>query len=135
MVFTQELYIPFHYIDTAGILFFGKSTEIYHQLYEAWLLRSGKSWNSIFASNDIGIPIKHFSVEFNKPVLGGQTYLGTLSITRIGKTSFETSFKLEKEGNVYFQTKTTHVFMSKKTLSPQSIPAEWRDYLFQYHAQ
>lgn len=132
MKFDQELYIPFHFIDSAGILFFGKSTELYHQVYETWLLASGKSWDAIFSSNDIGIPIKHFSADFKKPVLGGSFYTGSLTVAKVGNTSFEVLFKLMKDNVCCFTTTTTHVFMSKKSLSPLPIPEEWRAYFSQY---
>ncbi len=133
MKFDQELYIPFHFLDSAGILFFGKSTEVYHQVYEAWLLGSGKTWDSVFSNSDMGIPIKHFSVEFKKPVLAGSLYTGSLVVSKIGKTSFEVIFKLIKNDVCYFTTITTHVFMSKKSLSPLPIPEDWRAYFSQYH--
>lgn len=132
MAFTQEQYIPFQFIDAARVMFFGRSTEIFHQTYEAWLLASGKEWTEIFQNPKYAIPIKNFEVEFKKPCYAGKPYIASLKVSAINNSSFETTFQLLENDKACFVTKATHVFIDVNAMRPIAIPDDWKAYFAKY---
>lgn len=132
MHFRKDIYIPFHFVDGAGILFFGKSADIFHEAYETFLLSSGKAWKDLFQNPDFAIPIKSYQVEFMSPCIAGKTYNSQLAISKLGNSSFEVQFRLLDNETIQFQSKSTHVFLCKKTLRSITIPDEMRAFLTKY---
>jgi acyl-CoA thioesterase FadM len=132
MIFTQELYIPFHFIDPARVMFFGRSAELFHQTFETWLLASGKDWTEIFQNPVCAVPIKHFQVDFKRPCFAGVPYTAKLRVAAIHTTSFETIYQLFEGEALAFETKAVHVFIDPKEKRPISIPEDWKAYFAKY---
>ena len=120
--YTEQIQIPFHLADPAGMLFYGNYSHLSHHTIELGLQSLDISWDSWFKNPDWIVPIRALNCEYLAPVFAGKNYEIRLSIDRLGAHSicFLTEFF---HGNLLCATTlSTHVFLNKKTFKKRPIP-------------
>jgi YbgC/YbaW family acyl-CoA thioester hydrolase len=128
-MFTTERIVEFGMCDSAGILFFAKIFELFHSIYEEFVLSSNLD-NNYFENETFAIPLISSNADFHKPIAMHEVLQIELSVVAIGDSSFR--FKTEfynEEHSLKATVNTTHVFVRKDNFNKLSIPEEFRNLL------
>ncbi len=123
-MFETERLVEFSMCDSAGILFFSKIFDLTHSAYEEFILRSDLE-NNYFASEQFAIPLVNASAEYLAPIGLHEIIELSMSVTKIGNSSFQlTTIFTDEAENKKATVKTTHVFISKINSKKTEIPEE-----------
>ncbi len=124
-MFETERIVEFSMCDSAGILFFAKIFELAHSAYEEFILRSDLE-DEYFASNEVAIPIVSATADYLAPIGLHEIIEISISVTEIGKSSFQLTTFFENSNNDRKAiVKTTHVFISKISSKKTEIHEEF----------
>jgi 4-hydroxybenzoyl-CoA thioesterase len=86
--FTLEIPVRFGACDPAGILYFPRYFDLFHQTMEEWFgAQLGFTYHSFLRGRQLGLPAVHTEADFRRPCGYGETVRVTLSLARVGATS------------------------------------------------
>jgi acyl-CoA thioesterase FadM len=123
-MYQHEVAIPFYWGDSAGVMYFGHSFSIAHQVYERFVIENlHYTWEDWFQNREWAIPVKHTEANFQNPLLPGKSCLVKMTIEEVKTSSFTSSYHFFQEGLECCTVKIVHVFCSKKNQQKQPIPA------------
>jgi 4-hydroxybenzoyl-CoA thioesterase len=83
MTFEREILVRFGHCDPAGIVFYPRYLEIFNNLVEDWCRQEELP----FANARAGLPTVHLNVDFLKPSVMGEVLVGSLELTKLGRSS------------------------------------------------
>ena len=69
--FSQRREVRFQDVDAAGIVFFARLLEYFHDAYVAWLASAGVSLSDALARKEWAAPLKHVEADFLRPLRFG----------------------------------------------------------------
>ncbi len=127
--FTSTCTPHFRQTDSAGLLFFNEAFNLFHDTYEGWaeaVCGSKKLW---FENEEWAVPIKKVSADFRRPLMAFDPCEVTVTVKTIGETSFQLETELKQNGSVCCTIESIHVFLNKKTRTPQGVPGNIREKL------
>lgn len=128
MAVVKESYIvKLHDTDAAGILFFANQFKMVHDIYEQWLGKMDFGLRDRFEKKDFYLPIVHAEADFQRPLRVGDAITITLSVARIGKTSFTLNYQLTGSDGIPVGTASTvHVITDPATMKKIDLPQAFR---------
>lgn len=126
--------------DPAGIVYYPRYLDFFHQTMEAWIdQRWPERYGRLIRGKKLGIPTARCEADYRRPSLLGDELFIELFVLRVGNRSFDFGYQLwgQKDSRPQgprVQGKTVCVMMS---LDPQSpgfgraleIPSPYRDIL------
>lgn len=124
--YSQTFQPHFRQTDSAGVLFFNETFNIFHDVYEGWaesVLGSKKDW---FENSEWAVPIKKVSGDFRRPLIAFEPCEVQISLKSVGETSFQLETEIKQKGSVCCTIESVHVFINKQTRTPLGIPAAIR---------
>lgn len=131
--FIHQVFIPFHLVDAAGILFFSHAFTLAHQAFENFVIEGlHLKWETWFQNSNWGVPIKQAEADYCKPLLAGQPCLIKLCVEEIRSSSFVMGYQFDQEENTCCKLKIAHVFCDQKTRQKIPIPIEILPFLKKY---
>ncbi len=83
MTFEREILVRFGDCDPAGIVFYPRYMEMFNNLVEDWC----REEELPFANARVGLPTVHLDVDFLTPSVMGEVLVGSLEVTRLGRSS------------------------------------------------
>ena len=99
MTFIHFVRVGFKDCDPAGILFFPKVFELYHESFEFFITEGLKiNWNQYFQNSKLAFPIKHVECEYLKPIQANTKAQLLIRVDRIGMSSFTINCEISAEG-------------------------------------
>lgn len=72
-VFKYPVSVRFQDVDAAGIVFFARVFDYFHDGYVAYLEARGLPLHAVLASSDWGLPIRHAEADYLGPIRFGDT--------------------------------------------------------------
>jgi acyl-CoA thioester hydrolase/1,4-dihydroxy-2-naphthoyl-CoA hydrolase len=134
--FEKQIQIKFREADPAGILFFGNILALTHDVFEDFVPATGLTWSDYFKAHDYIAPIRHAEVDFLSPFRPGEKYLASVSILRLGDSSFQAKTVFTQStaqgSRVHAQVTTVHTFLNAQTFQKISVPEKFRHALAPY---
>ena len=133
--FKVSIPLRFRDADSEGILFFGRATELAHDAYEEFVTGAlGIQWKDWFDHPEWGVPIRHASCEFRRPLHPGETVDIHVSVKEVGDSSFTASYRFTGAGKTETNWEVTlvHVFFKRSDRSKIAIPSGVRERLESY---
>lgn len=92
--FTQHKRVFFHHCDPAGIVFYPQYLLLINEVLQDWFETGlNVGYAGLFAERRIGIPTVRLECDFLAPSRLGDALDITLSVERIGKSSFELRYE------------------------------------------
>jgi acyl-CoA thioesterase FadM len=123
--FQRNIFIPFHLVDAAGIVFFGHVFTLAHQAFESFILEGLKlSWNSWFNNPDWLVPIKQTEAVYHHPLQVGLGCQVDLQLSEIRSSSFCVTYTFIQQQKICCSVQTVHVFCNRKTQQKQLLPID-----------
>ena len=133
--FEHRTRIRFHQADPAGVLFFGRVTELLQAAYEELVADMGLDHRAHFAQQETSTPIAHLEVDYHRPILAGEDITVRVRVARIGGRSFTLAFALVDEaGALRMSAETVFVFttIEDERFVPAPLPEALRARLARY---
>ncbi len=119
----DEVYIPFHWGDSAGIMFFANAFMMAHDAFEKYLVKElGMGWDEWFQNSDWIVPIKQTEANYLSPIRLGKNCIIELEIEGVRNSSFTVHYRINQDQVECCQLKTVHVFCDKKSGKKMGIP-------------
>ncbi len=134
MTFKTTTKIHFDEADPAGIAFSGTLFTKAHRCYEEFIAKI-TSAEDFFLNPEAIYPIRHTETEFLAPLFPLKSYEVLIQVNKLGDTSFQLQFDIQKEGRSRAIVRTTHVCVDKKTMKKQGLPSELKESLQKFVTQ
>ncbi len=126
----RKFRIRLHDTDEAGILFFARQLHFAHDTYEDLLRAVGFPMEALLASDAFFVPIVHTEAQFHKSMRTGDEIEATVTIERLGDTSYTLSYEFRNAGGeVAGKAKTVHVTVDRQSGKKMSLPHHLREAL------
>jgi 4-hydroxybenzoyl-CoA thioesterase len=127
--FRRTYKIRFGDTDPAGVMYFPRFLDIFHEVFEDWFdddLRMPYRW--VLEDTRIGFPAVHTECDYRKPFKFGQTMEVELSVIRVGSKSFECRYRGRLAGETEVRVDATVVtaVVNLDNFSGVPIPAPLR---------
>lgn len=120
-MFNTRYKVVFADADPGGIVFFANLFKIAHIGYERFI-ESFKLEKNYFTDDEFAIPIINSCADFISPVKFQDDLNCSITVTKIGKTSFTLNYKLTVDEILKAEIQMTHVFVKKMDLKKTEIP-------------
>lgn len=134
--FLYRTRVRFHQADPAGVLFFGRVTELLQAAYEELVVDMGLDHRAHFAQREYSTPIAHLEVDYLRPILAGEDVTLRVSVGHIGNRSFTLEYAvLDDAGEQRVRAKTVLVYTTIEgdRFAPAPLPDALRTALKGYH--
>ena len=137
MTYRSELKIRFGDEDHAGIVYYPRFFDFFHQVFEDFFAEeAGRSYKQVLDEDHCGWPSVHAEADFEKPVRFGDVLEVELEVERVGKASATFVYRGRRkggEGENIVRGKVTVVCIDMRTFRSQPIPDFYRR-LFERHS-
>ena len=97
--FEVELRVHFHQADPAGVLFFGRASELINTAYEHLVESHGLSWPEHFGPGAHATPIVRLETDYHRPIRAGERVRAIVRTAHVGRRSFALRYRLEGRGD------------------------------------
>jgi 1,4-dihydroxy-2-naphthoyl-CoA hydrolase len=126
----RKIRVRMHDTDAAGILFFSNQFLFMHDAYEELLQEIGFPMQRLIGPESFFVPIVHAEAQFSKQLSQGDELTISVSIERIGNTSYALAYQLFTDENELAGTgKTVHVTIDRDTKEKIPLPPKFRNKL------
>jgi 4-hydroxybenzoyl-CoA thioesterase len=119
--------------DPAGIVYFPRFFDLFHQAMESWFpAELGFGYHEFVRGRQLGFPAVHSEADFQRPSRFGDVIAIHLSVTRLGASSIGFRYAIHgSEGEVRVRGASVCVCMDLDPSSPQhgrgvELPADLR---------
>lgn len=126
-LFSTPRKIRFQDIDAAGIIFFAKVFDLFHDAYSDCLQAGGVPLFEVLAKGVWIAPIVHAEADYRQPLRFGDEITVEITSAQLKERSMVIEYALRhSSGLVYVTGKTAHVFVEKASMRPCPVPDEVR---------
>ena len=123
--FVHRRSVLFQEIDAAGIIFFARVFEWFHDAYAACLAERGLHFDAILKAGVWGIPVVHAEADYKLPLTYGTRIAVEIDTLTLGEGSLTVTYTVKSEsGTIHATGKTVHAFIDRKTFRPRGVPEE-----------
>jgi YbgC/YbaW family acyl-CoA thioester hydrolase len=115
--------IRFQDIDAAGIVFYPRVLEYFHDAYTAWLAAGGYDLRRVLDEGKVGFPLVHAEADYRRPLRFGDRVTVEILAPRMGESSFTLGYRVRLAGGKLAATgQTSHVCIDRATFRPCPLP-------------
>ena len=125
-IHTHSRSVLFQEIDAAGIVFFARFFEWFHDAYSELLASRGIRFEDVLAKGEWGIPLVHAEADYREPLRLGIAITIVIEKIDLGDKSMTVSYSVKGAEKTYAVGKTVHAFIDRKTFRGRAIPDEVR---------
>ena len=121
--------VRFQDIDAAGILFYARAFEYFHDAYVALLEAHGVDLPAVLRERRWGAPLGHAEADFKAPMRYGDRIVIEIVSGEIGTKSVKVFYRVraeKDEAHVFCTGMTAHVFIDFATFKARPVPDEVR---------
>ena len=130
--FSQSRTVLFQEVDAAGIVFFARFFEWFHDAYAAGLAARGIRFEKVFAESPWGLPLVHAEADYREPLGFAAPFRVDVESVAVGDTSITVTYAVRGGADgakLHATGKTVHVCIDRKTFRSVPVPAELRSAL------
>lgn len=84
--------------DPAGIVYFPKFFDFFHQAMETWFCAIGAPYDDVIVGRQIGFPAVHTEADFRAPTRFGEAIDVQLRVEKLGNTSIRFGYRVHAPG-------------------------------------
>jgi len=119
--------VRFQDIDAAGIAFYGRVFDYFHDAYVAHLAARGTPLHEVLEQRRWSAPLVHAEADYKRPLRFGGQYLAQITEATLGKTSLTLRYAIVgADGQTHATGSTVHVCIDLETGRPRELPDELR---------
>ena len=124
--FSQPRTVLFQEVDAAGIVFFARFFEWFHDAWTAMLAERGIRFEKVLAEQEWGLPLVHAEADYREPLGYAKAFRVDVESVDVGESSLTVSYAVRGGDRVHAVGKTVHVCIDRKTFRPRALPPELR---------
>ncbi len=119
----QQRAVKFHDVDAAGIVFYPRLFEWFHDAYVAFLADAGAPLPEVLEQALWAAPIRHAEAEFLRPLRFGESVGVALLTAHVEGSTATLGYRIRTEaGEVAAVGQSAHVFVAPDTFAKVPIP-------------
>lgn len=118
--------VRFQDVDAAGILFFARVFDYFHDAYVALLRSRGVPLESALADRAWAAPLRHAEADYRRPLRFGDRYAVVVAESELADTEFTLRYRVESGGEVACEGLTHHVSVDASTFRRAPLPDSLR---------
>ena len=123
--FVHRRTVRFHDIDAAGIVFYPRLFEYFHDAYVAFLEHLGSPLAPVLRARAWAAPIRHAEAEFLRPLSFGDEIDVALVQARLDRHRATVGFRIARPGGeVVAVGQSVHAFVDRERRRPIEIPPD-----------
>lgn len=133
MEFVHMETVRFGHVDAAGIVFFPRYFEFLNNAVEAWFDEAlGLSYRDMHVRDRSGTPLVETAAKFLKASRLGDRLEFTLSVTGIGRATFDLAVTCRCAGEVRMTATLRHIYVQLDPMKSRTIPDDLRERIARY---
>ncbi len=99
-VYLHSLHVVWGQCDPAGIVYFPRFFEMFHEAMEGWFEAClGMSYAHVIVERKLGFPSVHTEADFRKPASFGDRIVVELRVGKLGRSSLQLDYVLRAEAD------------------------------------
>lgn len=114
--------IPFQHIDAAGIVFFARVLDYFHDAYVDWLAHLGHPLPDVLKERRWAAPLVHAEADYMAPLRFGDRATAHVTTVEVAARRIVVGYRLEVGDRVAAVGHTVHVFVDPRSMTPTEIP-------------
>ncbi|HKA90926.1 MAG TPA: thioesterase family protein [Haliangiales bacterium] len=116
--------IRFQDIDAAGIVFFGRLFDYFHDTCVAWMDAHGLRLHEAIKTGAWGAPLKHAEADFLRPMRFGDEIQVAVAAARLDGSELSVGYRISRGDEVCAVGTLVHVFLDLATFRRVPPPPE-----------
>lgn len=116
--------VRFQDVDAAGIVFFARVFDLFHDAFVATLRDGGVRLEDVLRDRQWGAPLVHAEADYSKPLSFGDELVTEVTVVARGETSMTVRHVVRRRGVTCATGLTKHVFIDRETGRPRPVPEE-----------
>jgi 1,4-dihydroxy-2-naphthoyl-CoA hydrolase len=126
--FVDRRAIRFQDIDAAGIIFYPRVLEMFHDTYGAFLAFAGAPLPEVLRSGTWLAPVRHAEADYFKPLRFGDPVAVEICRAHLTETEATLGYRIAREGSgeVCVVGQVVHTFVERATFKRTPIPESVR---------
>ena len=125
--FAIETAVPFHHVDAAGIVFYARIFDWFHDAYVAFLAHAGFPLAAAIREGRWMAPLVHASADYASPLRFGDPIRVALVDADVSAARVSLGYRVTSEGRVAVTGCTVHVFVAPATFAKTAMPLALAD--------
>ena len=126
-VYTGKIQVRFGDVDRAGIVYYPRIFDYFHQVFESFFEERVKiPYPEVIQKMRTGFPAVHYEVDFLSPLKYGDRLPVRFSVARIGRTSITFRYEIRRGAKPLVRALGTTVCVDMRNFRPMPIPARLR---------
>lgn len=114
--------VGFQDVDAAGIVFYGRVFDYFHDAYVAFLRVAGAPLEQALRSGAWAAPLTHAEADYRKPLRFGDPITVTVVDVELAESEFTVRYRIDAEEGVACEGRTVHVSVDPTTFRRRPIP-------------
>jgi 1,4-dihydroxy-2-naphthoyl-CoA hydrolase len=125
-MFSTERSVRFQDVDAAGVVFFARIFEFFHDNYAEFLASHGCPLEAMLQEGSVLAPLTQAEAEFSGPLHHGERMQLKLVGVELRNRSVTLHHEICVGGQVRARGQTRHVFVDPKSWAKTDIPSTYR---------
>lgn len=124
--FAHPISVRFQDVDAAGLLFFGRFFDYFHDGYVAFMKHHGVGFAEAIAERSWAAPLKHVEADYLSPARFGDEIHVELVGKRVDGSLVKLFHRLRRGDRALAVARTDHVFVDLETFERVALPEHVR---------
>jgi 1,4-dihydroxy-2-naphthoyl-CoA hydrolase len=124
--FTERRIVAFQEVDAAGIVFYARVFDYFHDAYVAFLRARGVPLEAALRDGSWVAPLRHATADYRRPLRFGDEIAVSVVAVELEETEFRVRYRIENGDGVACEGETVHVSVDPETFRRAPVPAVLR---------
>lgn len=126
VAFVEQRSIRFQEIDAAGIIFYPRVLEMFHDTYAGFLAFAGAPLREVMQRDSWLAPVRHAEADYFKPLRFGDEVRVEICRAHVAETEATLGYRIVRGDEVCVVGQVVHTFVERATFKRAPMPAEVR---------
>lgn len=119
---TDRRMVAFQDVDAAGIVFYARVFDYFHDAYVAFLRSRGAPLEKALRDRSWVAPLRRAEADYRRPLRFGEDVTVSLVRIEVNETEFHIRYRIESGDGVACEGETVHVSVDPETFRRTTIP-------------
>lgn len=122
MPHSEKRIVAFQDVDAAGIVFYARVFDYFHDAYVAFLRSRGAPLETALRDGAWVAPLRHAAADYRRPLRFGDVITVVLAAIDLEETEYRVTYRIETAEGVACEGETVHVSVDPHTFRRTPIP-------------
>lgn len=121
-LFVENRVVRFQEVDAAGIVFYARMFDYFHDAYVGFLRERGAPLEEALQDRSWVAPLRHAEADYRRPLRFGDQIAVAITDVRVEETQYRVRYRIEQAGEVACTGETLHVSVDPATFRRCPLP-------------